>query len=69
MLRYFPDQHLARWFQQQGENVPIYCFDRSPRRIRSWSSASSRTQSCATQRFRFKLEYGAGVKEWKNLPM
>jgi hypothetical protein len=26
---YFPEFHLCRWFQQQGENVPIYCFDRT----------------------------------------
>lgn len=26
---YFPEYHLCRWFQSQGENVPIYCFDRT----------------------------------------
>src|SRR5262245_28703679 len=25
---YFPEVHLARWFHGQGEDVPIYCFDR-----------------------------------------
>jgi hypothetical protein len=25
---YFPEVHLARWFRGQGEEVPIYCFDR-----------------------------------------
>lgn len=25
--RYFPELHLARWFHEQGEDVPIYCFD------------------------------------------
>src|SRR5579862_5954998 len=28
-LRYFPEQYLARWFQLRGEDVPIYCFDRT----------------------------------------
>jgi hypothetical protein len=26
---YFPELHLARWFQQQGEEVPVYCFERT----------------------------------------
>ena len=26
---YFPEYHLARWFRQQGEDVPIYCLDRT----------------------------------------
>ncbi len=26
---YFPEFHLARWFRQQGEEVPIYCFERT----------------------------------------
>src|SRR5438876_16798 len=26
---YFPEFHLARWFRQQGQEVPIYCFDRT----------------------------------------
>lgn len=26
---YFPEQHLARWFRQQGEEVSIYCFERT----------------------------------------
>src|SRR5215467_11959516 len=25
---YFPEFHLCRWFQRQGEDVPVYCFDR-----------------------------------------
>ena len=28
-LRYFPELHLARWFQKRGEDIPIYCFDRT----------------------------------------
>lgn len=27
--RYFPEVHLARWFQARGDDVPIYCFDRT----------------------------------------
>ena len=27
--RYFPEQLLAEWFRKQGEEVPIYCFDRT----------------------------------------
>lgn len=27
--RYFPEVHLARWFQTRGEDVPVYCFDRT----------------------------------------
>jgi hypothetical protein len=27
--RYFPEVHLARWFQAQGEPVPVYCIDRT----------------------------------------
>jgi hypothetical protein len=26
---YFPELHLSRWFRQRGEEVPIYCFDRT----------------------------------------
>jgi hypothetical protein len=26
---YFPEIHLSRWFRQRGEEVPIYCFDRT----------------------------------------
>jgi hypothetical protein len=26
---YFPEFHLSRWFRSQGEEVPIYCFDRT----------------------------------------
>lgn len=27
---YFPELHLSRWFKErQGENVPIYCFERT----------------------------------------
>jgi hypothetical protein len=26
---YFPEVFLTRWFRQQGEEVPIYCFDRT----------------------------------------
>src|SRR5262245_5115395 len=26
---YFPESHLCRWFRGQGEEVPIYCFDRT----------------------------------------
>jgi hypothetical protein len=26
---YFPEYHLCRWFRSQGEEVPIYCFDRT----------------------------------------
>lgn len=28
-LRYFPELHLARWFQSRDEPTPIYCFDRT----------------------------------------
>ena len=24
---YFPEQHLASWFRQQGQETPIYCFE------------------------------------------
>jgi hypothetical protein len=26
---YFPEYHLCRWFRRQGEDVPVYCFDRT----------------------------------------
>jgi hypothetical protein len=26
---YFPEHHLCRWFRGQGEEVPVYCFDRT----------------------------------------
>ena len=26
---YFPEFHLCRWFRRQGEEMPIYCFDRT----------------------------------------
>jgi hypothetical protein len=26
---YFPEFHLSRWFRSQGEEVPVYCFDRT----------------------------------------
>lgn len=26
---YFPEMFLAQWFRQQGEEVPIYCFERA----------------------------------------
>src|SRR5436305_4808002 len=26
---YFPEFHLARWFRSQGEELPVYCFDRT----------------------------------------
>jgi hypothetical protein len=26
---YFPERHLATWFRQQGEETPIYCFERT----------------------------------------
>jgi hypothetical protein len=26
---YFPEYHLCRWFRDQGEEVPVYCFDRT----------------------------------------
>jgi hypothetical protein len=26
---YFPERHLARWFREQGDEVPIYSFDQS----------------------------------------
>lgn len=25
---YFPEYHLARWFRNQGDEVPVYCLDR-----------------------------------------
>jgi hypothetical protein len=28
-LGYFPEYHLCRWFRARGEDVPIYCFDRT----------------------------------------
>jgi hypothetical protein len=28
-LGYFPEIHLSRWFRRRGEEVPIYCFDRT----------------------------------------
>jgi hypothetical protein len=27
--RYFPEKYLAQWFVTQGEQIPIYCFDRT----------------------------------------
>jgi hypothetical protein len=27
--RYFPELHLARWFASRGEEVPIFCIDRT----------------------------------------
>jgi hypothetical protein len=27
--RYFPEVHLSRWFETRGEQVPVYCFDRT----------------------------------------
>jgi hypothetical protein len=26
---YFPEKYLAQWFVEQGEQIPIYCFDRT----------------------------------------
>jgi hypothetical protein len=26
---YFPEYYLSRWFRQQGEEVPVYCFERT----------------------------------------
>jgi hypothetical protein len=26
---YFPEYHLCRWFRTRGEEVPVYCFDRT----------------------------------------
>jgi hypothetical protein len=26
---YFPEKFLAQWFRQQGEEVPVYCFERT----------------------------------------
>jgi hypothetical protein len=26
---YFPEYHLCRWFRSQGEDVPVYCLDRT----------------------------------------
>jgi hypothetical protein len=26
---YFPEFHLCRWFRRHGEEVPVYCFDRT----------------------------------------
>jgi hypothetical protein len=26
---YFPEYHLCRWFRDQGEEVPVFCFDRT----------------------------------------
>src|SRR4051794_28572911 len=26
---YFPEFHLARWFRSRGEEVSVYCFDRT----------------------------------------
>ena len=28
-LEYFPELHLVRWLKEQGEETPIYCFDRT----------------------------------------
>jgi hypothetical protein len=28
-LGYFPEYHLCRWFREQGEEVPVYCFERT----------------------------------------
>ncbi len=27
--RYFPEQYLATWFRQKGQETPIYCFERT----------------------------------------
>src|SRR6185437_2335991 len=27
--RYFPERYLAQWFATQGEQISIYCFDRT----------------------------------------
>ncbi len=27
--RYFPEHFLSKWFQDQGEDVPIYCFEKT----------------------------------------
>jgi hypothetical protein len=29
VLGYFPEYHLCRWFRSQGEEVAVYCFDRT----------------------------------------
>lgn len=29
LTSYFPEVHLASWFRRRGEEVPIYCFDRT----------------------------------------
>lgn len=29
VLGYFPEMHLCRWLRQRGEEVPIYCFERT----------------------------------------
>src|SRR6516162_1280182 len=29
ILGYFPEYHLARWFREQGEEVSVYCFERT----------------------------------------
>jgi hypothetical protein len=29
MRDYFPERHLASWFREMGEEVPIYCFERT----------------------------------------
>jgi hypothetical protein len=29
VLGYFPEWHLCRWFRKHGEEVPIYCFERT----------------------------------------
>jgi hypothetical protein len=29
LTNYFPEVHLARWFRERGESVPVYCFDRT----------------------------------------
>ncbi len=26
---YFPELHLARWFRAQGDDTPVYCFERT----------------------------------------
>jgi hypothetical protein len=28
-MSYFPERYLCEWFRTQGEEVPIYCFDRT----------------------------------------
>src|SRR5438128_1294473 len=28
-ISYFPEGHLTRWFRSRGEEVPVYCFERT----------------------------------------